>query len=56
MEVVCLDVSKAFDTASHNILIGKLRKYGLVKWPVRWTENWLNGRAQRFVISGKESG
>jgi len=22
---------------------------------VRWTENWLNGRAQRVVISGAES-
>jgi len=25
------------------------------EWSVRWTENWLNGRAQRVVISGTES-
>ena len=51
MDVVYLDFSKAFDTVSHNILIGKLRKCGLDDWPVRWIENWLNGRAQRVVIS-----
>ncbi|GAB0176045.1 mitochondrial enolase superfamily member 1 [Grus japonensis] len=48
-EVVYLDFSKAFDTVSHNILIGKLRKCGLDEWTVRWMENWLNGRAQRAV-------
>jgi len=45
----------AFDTVSHNILVGKLRKCGLDEWMVRWIENWLNGRAQRVVISGAES-
>ncbi|GAB0180876.1 mitochondrial enolase superfamily member 1 [Grus japonensis] len=47
--------SKAFDTISHNILIGKLRKRGLDEWTVRWFENWLNGRAQRVGISDAES-
>jgi len=35
---VYLDFSKAFDTVSHNILLGKLRKCGLDEWLVRWTE------------------
>ena len=26
------------------------------EWSVRWIENWLNGGAQRVVISGAESG
>ncbi|GAB0203212.1 mitochondrial enolase superfamily member 1 [Grus japonensis] len=26
-----------------------------IEWTVRWIENWLNGRAQRVVISGTES-
>ena len=52
VNVVYLDFSKAFDTVSHNILIGKLRKCGLDEWTVRWIENWLNGRAQSVVISG----
>ncbi|GAB0208703.1 mitochondrial enolase superfamily member 1 [Grus japonensis] len=34
---------------------GKLRKCGLDEWTVRWVENWLNGRAQRVVISDAES-
>ncbi|GAB0209251.1 mitochondrial enolase superfamily member 1 [Grus japonensis] len=55
VDVVYLDFSKAFDTVSHNILISKLRKCGLDEWTVRWVENWLNGRAQRVVISGAES-
>jgi len=40
---------------NQNILLGKLRKCGLDEWSVRWIENWLNGRAQRVVISGAES-
>ncbi|GAB0177997.1 mitochondrial enolase superfamily member 1 [Grus japonensis] len=55
VDVVYFDFSKAFDTVSHNILMGKLRKCGLDEWTVRWVENWLNGRAQRVVISGAES-
>jgi len=55
VDVVYLDFSKAFDTVSHNTLIGKLRKSGLYEWSVRWIENWLNGRTQRVVISGTES-
>ncbi|GAB0209533.1 mitochondrial enolase superfamily member 1 [Grus japonensis] len=51
VDVVYLDFSKAFDTVSHNILISKLRKCGLDEWILRWVENWLNGRAQRVVIS-----
>jgi len=55
VDVVYLDFRKACDTVSHYILISKLRKCGLDEWSVRWTENWLNGRAQRVVTSGAES-
>jgi len=55
VDVVYLDFSKAFDTVSHNILLGKLRKYGLDEWSMRWIENYLNGRTQRVVTSGAES-
>jgi len=55
VDVVYLDFSNAFDTVSHNILIGKLRKCGPDERAVRWIENWLNGRAQRAVISSAGS-
>ncbi|GAB0185518.1 mitochondrial enolase superfamily member 1 [Grus japonensis] len=55
VNVVYPYLSKAFDTVSHNILLSKLRKCGLDEWTVRWVKNWLNGRAQRVVISGAES-
>jgi len=55
VDVVYLKFSKALDTVSHTTLLEKLRKCEIDEWTVKWTENWLNGRAQRVVISGTES-
>jgi len=51
VDVVYLDFRKAFDAASHNVLMGKLRKCGIDEWTVRCTEYWLISRAQGAVIS-----
>lgn len=51
MDIVYLDC-KIFDTVSHNILTGKLRKCGLCEWTEKCFENWLNSRSQSSVISG----
>lgn len=55
MELVFVDFSKAFDTATHKILIKKLLKYGMDEQPVRYFENWLKGQTQRVVGSGAKS-
>ena len=54
VDVVYLDFSKAFDTISHDVLIGKLRKCGLDECTVTWIMNWMDGRAQRVVINSAE--
>ena len=45
MDIVYLHFSRAFDTVSHNILVGKLRKCRIDEWTVKWTENWKNSKA-----------
>ncbi|GAB0182921.1 mitochondrial enolase superfamily member 1 [Grus japonensis] len=55
VDFIYLDFIKAFDIVSHKILIDKLLMYGLDEQTVRWIENWLNGQAQRVIISGTKS-
>ncbi|KAK4816991.1 hypothetical protein QYF61_025911 [Mycteria americana] len=57
VNVFYLDFSKVFDAVSRNIFIEKLMNYGLHEQTssLRWVENWLNGQAQRIVISGTKS-
>lgn len=51
MDILYSSFSKAFDSVSHGILVGKFRKCGLDEWAERWDENWLNGTSQRVVNS-----
>ena len=50
-----LGFSKASDTVSHINLVDKLRKCQINEWTVRWTKDWLTGRAQNVMISGAET-
>ena len=50
VDVVYLDFSKAFDTASHSILLGKLAAHGLHRYSLLWVKNWLEGHAQWVVV------
>jgi len=49
---IYLDLSKAFDTLDHNILIKKLKYYGLQGVSVKLLENYLDNRYQ-YVIFGE---
>uniref|UniRef100_A0A493T7L8 Reverse transcriptase domain-containing protein n=1 Tax=Anas platyrhynchos platyrhynchos TaxID=8840 RepID=A0A493T7L8_ANAPP len=55
VDMVYLDVSKAFDTVSHSILLKKLAALGLDWRTLRWVRNWLDSRAQRVVVNGVKS-
>ena len=54
-DVVHLDFSKAFDTVSHSILLGKLATRGLDRYTLLWVGNWLEGCAQWVVVNGVKS-
>ncbi|PKU45193.1 rna-directed dna polymerase from mobile element jockey-like [Limosa lapponica baueri] len=55
VRVLYPDLSKAFDTVSHSILLEKLAAHGLDGSTLHWIKNWLEGRAQRVVVNGVKS-
>ena len=55
VDVVYLDFSKAFDTVSHSILLGKLAACGLGRYTLLWVRNWLEGHTQWVVVNGVKS-
>ena len=50
-----MDLSKAFDTINHELLIAKLYAYGFSKESLDLTLDYLSDRWQRMKISGNVS-
>ncbi|KAF7252806.1 Proto-oncogene c-Rel [Varanus komodoensis] len=56
VDVDYLDFSKAFDKVPHDVLVEKLRSFGIHQSTARWIRAWLTDRKQRITISGESSG
>ena len=55
VDVIFLDLAKAFDKVPHTRLMNKVRAHGIQGLIGNWIENWLKGRKQRVCIRGAGS-
>ena len=55
VDVVFLDLAKAFDKEPHKRLLEKLRKHGIGGKLLNVVGNWLSNRKQRVCIKGRWS-
>ena len=49
---IAIDLSKAFDSICHNLLLAKLRTYGVGEEAIDFLDSYLSGRKQRVKIEG----
>ena len=55
IDVILLDLSKAFDVVPHHHLLMKLYMYGITGKTHRWIEDFLGNRTQEVFVNGSKS-
>ena len=53
IDVVYMDLQKAFDTVPHKRLLYKIEYYGITGNLLRWIAGFLSNRRQCIVLNGK---
>ena len=52
---ICMDLSKAFDTIGHEILITKMERYGIKNLESHWFKSYLSDRKQYVEFNNTQS-
>ena len=55
VDVVFIDLAKAFNVVSHSILFNKLYKYGILGSLLDWSRDYLTNSRRRVVVKGEVS-
>ncbi len=55
VDILYIDLRKAFDTVPHQRLLKKLKGYGIEGNIYSWIEDFLKDRKQKVVVNGEES-
>ena len=55
IDVLYIDISKAFDSISHKKLLLQLENFGIRGLLLKWIENWLTNRKQAVKVDNKLS-